>query len=329
MNKSLYRLLIPLVLLAIAGTATFAQLFEEKFTSSTLSLSITGLAALGFTLYTYLQSQESNGTKDWDRVRVMERRMMELYEQMRYDLRERTARPDFDRAELEKLKEEIQILAKKGIDLNEQERKKFVELILTDARKTFTEQSLQTLRDEIKRVDKSNQKIDGIDSASRSSRERLLREIDSLSKRANINLIFGTITTLVGLVILGYVVFTYGGSQTDWVSILAHFIPRVSLVLFIELFAFFFLRLYRNSLLDIKYFQNELTNVEARFSAATVAVALEDKEMLTVILKSLAETERNGILLSGQSTVEIEKAKLEGDALCKVLDRVRDITKAK
>lgn len=41
----------------------------------------------------------------------------------------------------------------------------------------------------------------------------------------------------------------------------------------IELFAYFFLSLYRTSLQKIKYFQNELTNIEAKQIALRAALS--------------------------------------------------------
>jgi len=41
----------------------------------------------------------------------------------------------------------------------------------------------------------------------------------------------------------------------------------------IELFAYFFLKLYKSDLSEIKYFQNELTNVEMRYAAVRLADA--------------------------------------------------------
>ncbi|MBI5525005.1 MAG: hypothetical protein HY897_01580 [Deltaproteobacteria bacterium] len=47
------------------------------------------------------------------------------------------------------------------------------------------------------------------------------------------------------------------------IAALSHYVPRITTVTFIEVFAFFFLKLYRASLIEIKFYQNELTSLAA------------------------------------------------------------------
>jgi len=70
---------------------------------------------------------------------------------------------------------------------------------------------------------------------------------------------------------------------------LEHFLPRVSLVILVEVFAYFFLRLYKESLDDIKYFQTEITRVEMKTLALTVATELKDSEATRMLLTRFAE----------------------------------------
>ncbi len=57
------------------------------------------------------------------------------------------------------------------------------------------------------------------------------------------------------------------------------FVVRVSLPIFMQVFAYFFLRLYRYGLFEIKYFQNEITSAQLRI------IALE-----TILMKGSKET---------------------------------------
>ena len=43
------------------------------------------------------------------------------------------------------------------------------------------------------------------------------------------------------------------------------------MAIFIEVFSFFFLKLYKSGLADILYYQNELTNLESKFLALELA----------------------------------------------------------
>jgi hypothetical protein len=96
----------------------------------------------------------------------------------------------------------------------------------------------------------------------------------------------------------------------------------MSLVVFIEIFAFFFLRLYRSSLDEVKYFQNELTNVEMRLVALEAALVLGHSGALDTTINQLARTERNSILKKGESTVDLEKLRAENQYTVHLLDRV-------
>jgi hypothetical protein len=112
------------------------------------------------------------------------------------------------------------------------------------------------------------------------SRQRLKSEIASLGRRGNINLTLGFISTTIALGVLGYISFQFTLSkspadQVNWPALASSYLPRLTLAIFIQTFAFFFLRLYRSALEEIKYFQNELTNLDC------YAVAIElgaDKE---------------------------------------------------
>ena len=76
---------------------------------------------------------------------------------------------------------------------------------------------------------------------------RLRQQIESLNRRANLNLIIGVLTTLLAVGLLAYMVLTVSESFTDITALLSHYVPRITTVVFIEVFSFFFLRLYKSS----------------------------------------------------------------------------------
>jgi hypothetical protein len=82
-------------------------------------------------------------------------------------------------------------------------------------------------------------------------------------------------------------------------------------------------------LADIKFYQNELTNVEGWFSALQVAAATRDTEVLKAAVTALLETERNFILKAGESTPEIEKLKAEQITTKELLAALTEVAKAK
>ena len=165
-------------------------------------------------------------------------------------------------------------------------------------------------------------------------RDRLQTEVGALGRRGNLNLYLGTSLTLLAITTLIMTSLRAPFQQLTTAMLLSYYIPRVSLVVFIELFAYFFLRLYKTSLSDIKYFQNELTNVGSRFAALTVALDAGDPQLLANVLTDLAKTERNFILKKDETTIELEKARLEqqtwsdaGGILNKLADKIPSRTK--
>ncbi|HFK5649897.1 TPA: hypothetical protein ACG0A1_004050 [Enterobacter ludwigii] len=145
--------------------------------------------------------------------------------------------------------------------------------------------------------------------------DRLKKETESLTRRGNLNLTLGIFTTVIGLFFLGYFVITANDVPQDKFEFIVGFIPRLSLVVLIEVFAYFFLKLYKSSLSEIKYFQNEMTNIEIKFAAIKCAEKISDTNVISNVVNNLAQTERNCLLEKGQTTAEIEMAKLEVNKL--------------
>jgi len=138
---------------------------------------------------------------------------------------------------------------------------------------------------------------------------RINDELIRLRKSANINLVIGSLSTTIAIFSLTYEVFFSELNFKETVNLLSHYIPRISLVIFIEIFAFFFLKLYKTNLLEIKYFNNEKTNIDFKLITLKTALFQEDTKMIRLCLSELIKTERNFILKKDESTVEIEKFK--------------------
>jgi hypothetical protein len=115
---------------------------------------------------------------------------------------------------------------------------------------------------------------------------------------------------------------------SDVSDFVLHFLPRVTFVIFIQLFAFFFLRLYRNNLEDAKYFQNKLTNLSAKSSSLKIAHIVGNKNLVEQIILDLSKTERNFKLSNKETLVNIEKAKIEKDIDLETLSAFKDFLKS-
>ena len=156
----------------------------------------------------------------------------------------------------------------------------------------------------------------------------LERQISDLGRRANTNLFMGSVTTLVGLVFLGYFVVDVTTSlSADRTATAITFGTRLSLVIFIEVFAYFFLRLYRSSIFEIKYFQNEITNVRSKIIAIELCYRDKRFEVLDQICLDLAKTERNFILRKGETTLSLKQEADEKQSDIMITKLVKHLTR--
>lgn len=135
---------------------------------------------------------------------------------------------------------------------------------------------------------------------------RIYDEIDALSRRGNINLVLGVMMALGGVAVLAYFVFNDGRPHEDVAGFAISFLPRLSIVIIIEVFSFFFLKLYKASLSEIKYFQNEATNIEFHFAALEIAIHLGDAKLFEKAMDKFTSVERNPILKNNDMTRELK-----------------------
>lgn len=177
--------------------------------------------------------------------------------------------------------------------------------ILANIQKNIESESFGNYAESILDLVKSQSKTQDIEAYFYRSSARLSREVNDLAKRGNINLVLGIITTLVGLMILAITAFSIPQTH-DMQNFIFFFTPRLSLVIMIEIFSYFFLKLYRQNLYEIKYFQNELTNIELIFFSTYLSMQTADCQQVNIIACKLAETDRNANINRRQTTAETE-----------------------
>jgi len=162
----------------------------------------------------------------------------------------------------------------------------------------------------------------------RKTETRLMDEIDGLKRRANTNMILGAIIAFVG--VLGLVTFILGEPEqpeNDITLIIVHWVTRLSLVSFVEIFAFFFLKMYKTELLSIQYYQDELTSIESRKIALLFAIIHDNAEDISKSIDCLVNIDRNFKLDVNQTTVDLEKLKTENSFIKSQMDSMMDIFK--
>lgn len=206
-----------------------------------------------------------------------------------------------------------------------------------EAIKTIFEHEANLLKDTIK----ESLGFERLSESSRDIVQRLRREIADLRLRSNINLLIGMSITAGGLYLLWSTVSMVDASELlkqlasegaesngkFLKNLILPIVPRILLVFFIEVFAYFFLRLYKDGLSEIKYFQNELTNIESKLTAVEFSYITNNQEGLKAAIEALSKTERNFILEKGQTTVELERAKSESELTRNIIKTIPDFFK--
>lgn len=159
--------------------------------------------------------------------------------------------------------------------------------------------------------------------------ERIKTEIDSLTRRGNLSLIIGIATTSTAVSILAVPILFPSSFDSELTPdrLLYELAPRFTLAIFIEVFSFFFLRLYSNGLRDIKYYQNELTNLELKSVALQHAVSVSADDSVRKILDVLMTTDRNFVLKAGESTIDLERTKLDHGHIRDTIRNLKGMTK--
>lgn len=130
------------------------------------------------------------------------------------------------------------------------------------------------------------------------------RERSGTTLRSGMNLIIGIGIALFGIIIL------YGLLGEEIVDDEVSFLKaasRISVAIIIEVFAYFFLNLYRIGLQDIRYFRNEITNVMSQRLALETAIGQSNDDLVSRVIARLADTERNFVLKKGETTIGLSQ----------------------
>jgi len=216
------------------------------------------------------------------------------------------------RARLAKLEADVQQL-KIEPELKPEDNAALLDLLIDKIKSESTQSLLDELRSQISDQETRQFKARVQRTPFFRTRTRLEEAIEILQKRANLNLLAGMVVTAAGLAIMWQ---TIKSAPSDGAALpfALHYIPRITIFFFVELLAYFFLRLYKANLEGTRYYHNELTSIDAKRIAAQELPYLTDDSLRGRLLEALLSTERNFILDKGQTTVEIEAAKASQQA---------------
>lgn len=250
---------------------------------------------------------------------------------------------------LEKFKNELVTVTQSNhdgelvrLDISQDTKTELIASLVTTIKQQLNDGAFSLIDKEFVKRDLKYRQWEGLITDFNAIKDRLGLEAKRLQQRAKLNLAFGTFITVIAGIGLLYMVFFrpldlagLAKEEYGW-RIASHYIPRLSLIIFAEIFAYFFLKLYKADLSDIKYYQNEITNVEMKLAALRTALAVEQKELdkegkeiIKTVITSLVGTERNFILKKGETTIELEKAKFDGAGTRDLAGHLAGILKAK
>lgn len=161
---------------------------------------------------------------------------------------------------------------------------------------------------------------------------RLEQEIRAQGRKANTNLSMGIATAILAMLILAWLSLESSASlqasltvqesasavapldptpppekiRADPMLYWGHFTSKIALSITANIFALFFLSTYRRNLTEIKYFQNEMTNVQSQTIALVYANSKKFSDTEKNLLIRIADVERNFILKRGETTADIQ-----------------------
>lgn len=138
----------------------------------------------------------------------------------------------------------------------------------------------------------------------------LEKEISRHNLKSNSNLMLGLLFALFGMVTILYFTSPYlfnisikysslvieGKSNDEGIiSFIKEYLPKISIIIIIETFSYFFLKLYKSSLDHIKYLTNELTSVRHRFLAVQLSLFSYNRDigMIKECIDELIKFEKN------------------------------------
>ena len=326
LTRKIKQYLVPILLLYLgfSGFVFFGYRFGISEELIFLSFSIASLIiGIGIFLFRYLQS--SNIKKDSQDIKLED--VLYKIEELRHNTLTKNDIQNFYDI-IKNIESNIKY-KENNLGLDTEQKKEILDFLRKDISKIMSGQFLTAIDEKYAPAIVRKHEFTRLLEDFSLLIERLTLEITSLTKRANINLIFGSLMTIVAMGSLAYFVFGSSVNYKDIIDLLSYYIPRIAFIIFIEVFAYFFLKLYKSNLEDIKYYQNELTNIQSKIIALKSGMLLEDDSAIKSIIQSLSKTERNFILKKGESTVDIEKSKLDVEQFKEVLNFGRTLSKIK
>jgi hypothetical protein len=156
---------------------------------------------------------------------------------------------------------------------------------------------------------------------------RLKDECNRLNKHAIINLF---LCFFIAFVLMSFIAYTsvfsteINNSNTFQIFIIK-FLPRIVAIISLLTMFLYFAKLYKTNIIDVKYYQNELTNIEIKQASLQTALINEDKDLINKVTYDMSTVDRNKVITKDQTTSEIERLKLENEVNKDYLNKVWEL----
>jgi hypothetical protein len=133
-----------------------------------------------------------------------------------------------------------------------------------------------------------------------------------MERRINTHLILGLFIGLVGLGVW-FLSFNFPPSfePESYEKLLREMLPRLTILIFIELLAGFFLRQYRIGVEDFKYFLDVQRRLAGRHVAFLLVQSLNDQAATKTFVDALLSQQSDTRLAANETTTTLEAAKSE------------------
>jgi hypothetical protein len=172
------------------------------------------------------------------------------------------------------------------------------------------------------------------ETADESEPEDLMNEVaeratffaNKLERRTNTYMILGVAIGAVGLFVWAWKLSAVNNTLT-FAALAQELLPRITILVFIELLAGFFLRQYRIGIEDFKYFFDIEQRARWKCVAYSIARKSQDKNLLKQVTLALSDNLASPALKKGETTSALEAMKTESNPALEALKLVAETAK--
>jgi hypothetical protein len=153
--------------------------------------------------------------------------------------------------------------------------------------------------------------------------EKYRTQIERLTSQQNLSMNIGLLFALAGAIVLGVLLFApsfspHSGGNWD---IVAGYVSKALTVVFLEVFAFFFLRNYRLIFSEIKYYQQKRNDLQGKVVALRIAIASYDNdEMIERAFNAFLTMPEDKPYTRDHTTESLEREKMLNENQGRVYD---------